>query len=134
MGWTFALEMLVGQGLSMDKALDEAAGAVGHRFLQQKMRALAGEVGKGDSLSDLLARDNMIPPVLAGWLRIGERTGQVQRVFATLREYFESRVNRTIDLATQLVEPALVMVVGIGMIIVVSRFILPLFRMLGGLL
>ena len=134
MGWTFALEMLAGQGLPMDKALDEAAGAVGHRLLRRKMRALAGEVGKGDSLSDLLARDKMIPPVLAGWLRIGERTGQVQRVFGTLREYFENRVNRSIDLAAQLVEPVLIMLVGIGMLIVVSRFILPLFRMLGGLL
>ena len=134
MGWTFALEMLAGQGLPMDKALDEAAGAVGHRLLRRKMRALAGEVGKGDSLSDLLARDKMIPPVLAGWLRIGERTGQVQRVFGTLREYFENRVNRSIDLAAQLVEPVLIMLVGMGMLIVVSRFILPLFRMLGGLL
>ena len=134
MGWTFALEMLAGQGLPMDKALEAAAGAVGHRLLRRKMRALAGEVGKGDSLSDLLARDKMIPPVLAGWLRIGERTGQVQRVFGTLREYFENRVNRSIDLAAQLVEPVLIMLVGMGMLIVVSRFILPLFRMLGGLL
>ena len=134
MGWTFALEMLTGQGLSMDKALDEAAGAVGDRFLRRKMRVLADEVRKGDSLSDLLARDKMIPPVLAGWLRIGERTGKVQRVFGNLREYFESRVNRSIELAAQLVQPVLIMIVGIGMLIVVSRFILPLFRMLGGLL
>ncbi len=134
MSWSFAMELLLSEHLVMDKALIEAADTVANRYLRKCCIAMADKVAKGESLSEVLQKEELFPPLVAQWLIIGENTGNSQDVFVNLREYFEERVSSSIDVAAQLIEPLIILLIGILIIIAVARFLLPFFQMMGGLL
>jgi len=133
LGWSFALEILTVGGVTMDQSLTEAAGAAGNSRLVSILSDLPTQLGKGDSLADLLTTAPYIPSIIPAWVSIGERTGKDSEIFKPIRQYFEERVSRSIDLATQLMEPILILLLGAGMIFFVLRYLLPFFRMLGNL-
>ena len=134
MGWSFSMELLSGQGVPMDRALKEGAETVGNRYLHSRLEKLSSHLSKGEKLSGLMSREPEIPEIVSGWLAIGEETGNVTKVFKTLREYFERRVLNFIELATQLIEPALILILGLLMLILVGKYVLPVFRLMGNLL
>ena len=134
MRWSFSLELLAGQGVPMDRALEESAGTVGNRYLRSRMGNLSTRLSKGEDLSGLLSREKDIPEIVPGWLAIGEETGNVAGVFKTLRDYFERQVVNAIEWATQLIEPTLILVIGLLMLVMVGKYVLPVFRLMGNLL
>ncbi len=131
MEWSFALEICAGRGMPLDAALLQAAETVRHSYLRNRLVHAAEGVSRGESLSRLLSDESWIPGMMAGWIRIGERTGRVQSIFSVLRKHFETRIARSVDSAARLIEPILILFVGGGMILIVVRYVLPLFRMLG---
>jgi len=133
LGWSFALEIMTVGGVTMDQSLTEAAGAAGNSRLVSVLSDLPDQLGKGNSLADLLTKTPYIPGIIPAWVSIGERTGKDSEIFKPIRQYFEERVSRSIDLATQLMEPILILLLGAGMVFFVLRYLLPFFRMLGSL-
>ena len=134
LGWSFALEILTAGGVPMNQSLTEAAGAVGNPRLENVLADLSGQLGKGHSLASLLRVTPHIPNIVPSWVSIGEKTGKDTEVFKPIRKYFEDKVSRSIDLATQLMEPILILALGGGMVFFVLRYLMPFFRMMGDLL
>jgi len=134
LSWSFAMEILSEGGVTMDRALMEAAAAAGNSRLVSALAELPGQLGKGHSLSSLLSGIPYVPEIVPAWIAIGEQTGKDTEVFKPIRRYFEDRVSRSIDLATQLMEPVLILSLGAGMVFFVLRYLMPFFRMMGNLL
>ncbi len=134
MNWSFAMELLCSQQLVMDRCLREASHTVSNPFLQTKCRELADAVANGEYLSEALRKESLFPVLLSQWILIGENTGRSEEAFMKLRDYFEDRVSHSIDIATQLVEPFVILLIGIVVIYAVLRFIVPLFQLMGGVI
>ncbi len=124
---TFAI--LLGSGVPLLEALQQAAAASASPWVQQLMEREVQQVRHGDSLADALTR---IPPLadhLPGWIRAGEAsgdlTGMVEHAGRRSQQVWERRVARTMTL----VESGLVVIVGAFVFILALAIILPILSM-----
>jgi general secretion pathway protein F len=131
LSFTFAMEALTGSGVSVEEALHEAGGALRNHSLKAAVNAARDRVLKGDTLSSALAACPAFPGRIARWMAIGERVGHVEKVFGQLRAYYQQEVDKWITRLMALVEPALIVGIGICVILFVVLFIVPVFSLFG---
>jgi type II secretory pathway component PulF len=134
LNFTFSMEALTAAGVSVEDALEEGAGTVTNRALRDSVLAIRERVVKGERLSAAFLRSPLFPERMSRWMAIGERVGHVEKVFGQLRAYYQQEVEKWIGRMMALVEPALI--VGLGLLIVafVIFFIVPVFSLYGNIL
>ncbi|CAD7837564.1 hypothetical protein S1OALGB6SA_873 [Olavius algarvensis spirochete endosymbiont] len=126
MNWAFAVEMILEGGLTLSQALKESLSSVGNRYLRSVLARVAHSSESGESLSILFRKELIIPPIVASWIKLGENTGSSSEIFGHIRSYFEELTERKISIVSQLIEPILILIVGIIVISFVAIFVLPL--------
>lgn len=127
MNWTFAVEMILEGGLTLSQALKESLSSVTNRYLKLVLSRVAHSSESGESLSILFRRELVIPPIVASWIKLGENTGSSSEIFGSIRSYFEELIEQKVSIISQLIQPVLILVVGIIVIIFVAVFVLPFF-------
>lgn len=134
LNFAFAMEILVKGGVSLEAALAQAARASGNAAFRHAVLAAREDLIKGDSLSAALGSRKELPPYIARWIAVGERSGQTDRVFAQVRRYFQAEMDRGTSRFTTTLEPLLIVLVGSIVLFLVVSFVLPLFSLYGSLL
>jgi type II secretory pathway component PulF len=131
---SFAMETLSKGGLPLETALSEAATAVGNRAYRAAILAIRESVLKGESLSAAIAARRELPEYLGRWVSVGERSGKTHSVFEQTRRYFQGEIDLISSRLVVLVEPALIVFVGIIILILVLNFVIPLFSLYGSVI
>lgn len=85
-------------------------------------------VEKGLPFSSLLA-NNVFPKIVGQMVKVGEETGKVDEIFFKLAEYFESESDHMIKNLTVVIEPIVLIILGIGVAFVVISIILPIYKL-----
>ena len=134
MDFSFAMEMLTGSGINVHTALRETSGVVRNRAYSRALGEVYSMLLKGERLSSAFGFFKEFPPYIATWVAVGERTGSVEPVFTQIRSYFEEDVDRLSERLMNLLEPCLILAVGVIVLLMVLQFILPLFSLYGRLL
>jgi len=90
-------------------------------------------VREGRSLTDALAAQGLTTPVADRMLRVGERSGNMGEMMERTAAFYDEELSRLVDLATRLIEPAMMTVIGllIGFIVVLMYF--PIFELAGSI-
>ena len=88
---------------------------------------------EGRSLTDALAAQGLTTPVAERMLRVGERSGNMGEMMERIAAFYDEELSRFVDLATRLIEPAMMTVIGlvIGLIVVLMYF--PIFELAGSI-
>jgi type II secretory pathway component PulF len=135
---TFALEVLTESGVAVEDALRESSRAVGNAALEEALLHAADDVVAGKPVSAALSRhggkSTPIPPRVGHWVVIGERTGRVEQVFSQLRLYYQAEFEKWTSRIMTLVEPALIVVVGVILMFMILTFVVPLFSLYGSII
>jgi type II secretory pathway component PulF len=134
MDFAFAMEMLTGAGINVHTALRETAAVARNRAYGKAISDVHSMLLKGEQLSKAFGLFKEFPPYISTWIAVGERTGAVGPVFTQIREYFQEDVERMSERLMNLLEPCLILTVGIIVLIMVLQFVLPLFSLYGRLL
>jgi len=134
MDFAFAMEMLTSAGINVHTALHETAATVRNRAYSRALADVYAMLLKGEQLSKAFGLYKEFPPYISTWIAVGERTGAVGPVFTQIREYFQEDVERISERLMNLLEPCLILTVGIIVLIMVLQFVLPLFSLYGRLL
>jgi type IV pilus assembly protein PilC len=134
MDFSFAMEMLTGAGINIHTALRETAAVIRNRAYSKALLEVYSMLLNGERLSRAFGLYKEFPLYIATWIAVGESTGMVEPVFTQLREYFQESADRMTERLMSLLEPCLIIVVGIIVLIMVLQFILPLFSMYGRLI
>ena len=92
---------LAGSGVSGNSVID--------RIILKSRR----ELMKGGSLSAVFRRSSILPPLMADMIYVGEETGNMSMMFEKLADFFEEEAQRSIDVMVSLVEPIIIIVVGV---------------------
>ena len=130
----FSMETLVESGLPVKDALEDAGAALSNHAVAAELARAREAVAAGNSLSAALMRSSIIPRRVASWIAIGENTGDVGAVFSQLRGYYQAEQDRVFSRFMSLVEPALIIAVGVVILLIVILFVLPIFQALGSIL
>ncbi|GGF36337.1 type II secretion system protein F [Microbacterium sorbitolivorans] len=126
------LGMLLGAGVPVLEALDVVAATVGNQRVSDVVALVRDSVRDGNSLSGPMTEHAKIfPPMVAHMLRVGEDSGQVEQMLEKVAEFYDDEVETTTDALTSLLEPLLIVVLGVvtgGMVIALY---LPMFSIYG---
>ena len=116
-------------GLTVISALDIAAQTAGDPRIKKAFERARLELAEGFPLSQALRHDAVIPVIMIEMLEVGEATGQLDTILNSLAEQFEGDAARSAQTLKQLIEPALLVVLGVIVGGLVLAMYLPIFSM-----
>jgi type II secretory pathway component PulF len=130
----FALEMLTSGGFSVEDALAEASNVTGNQALRAGLAVARESIVRGENLSAAFLGNPVFSSRIGRWVAVGERAGQVDQVFGQLRRYYQAEIEKWSSRFMSLVEPILIMCVGVIIFLIIIFFIMPIFSIYEGLL
>ncbi|MEX2482180.1 MAG: type II secretion system inner membrane protein GspF [Gammaproteobacteria bacterium] len=123
------LSILLGSGLNMIEALRIAQAAVANRATRREVEAATERVREGAALSQSLGRVTGLRPLLAHLVANGEQSGELPRMLDSSAEAHERGLQTRLAVALGLAEPALILLMGSIVLVIVLAILLPIFDM-----
>ena len=125
------LSALIKAGLALPEALALSKETIGNLVLQEALENVRQETLQGRGLSEPLSRVKQFPPMMSYLARVGEETGTLDSHLATVADFYEQEVDRSLRLMTTVLEPALIIVVGLVVGFVAVSIMMPMYNLLG---
>lgn len=122
------LGTLVGQGVPMLQALDVVADDVSNATLRLAVQEIRTAVRDGSSLAGAVSATRRFPVFVANMVAVGEESGTVDAALLKVASAYEREVNRTLQDATTILEPVLLVAVGGVVMFIVLAMLLPVFQ------
>ena len=120
---------LLGGGIPLVNALEIAGRALGNRYLARELDAVRHRVQEGDSFAHALLERNMVADVAVKMVEVGESTGALQEMLTSLAEFYDEEIETEVTRFITLLEPVLLIVMGVIIAIVVLALYMPLFEL-----
>jgi type II secretory pathway component PulF len=134
LNFAFAMETLTASGVPVEDAIEESARVVSNRAFKEALISVREDLLKGIGLSQAFPKHREFPQYLSQWMLVGEKSGKTERVFSQIRTYFQAEVDRKTGKLMTLIEPALIVLIGGFMVILILGIVLPLFSLYGTIL
>jgi type II secretory pathway component PulF len=125
--FTRTLGMLINSGIHILDGLKILKGAVGNVLFRNAIYEISQKVEKGFSLGDSFAQHEIFPPIISQMIKVGEETGKLDETMTKLSTYFQSETEHTVKNLTTLIEPIIMVVLGVGVGFIVISVITPIY-------
>ncbi len=122
------LGTLTASGVPILQALDITARTAGNRVISDPMAEVAERVREGQPLATPLARTGVFPVMVTQMLSVGEETGAVDRMLHKLADFYDDEVATALKSLTSIIEPLMMIGVGVIVGIVVISMYMPMFK------
>jgi len=128
------LSTLLGGGIPLVNALEISSRSISNRFLARELDDVRVRVQEGQSFAGALLVRGVFPDVAIKMVEVGEQTGALQEMLNSLAEFYDEDVDTEVSRFITLVEPVLLIVMGVVIALVVLALYMPIFEMssLGG--
>lgn len=127
--FTRTLATLLSAGISLVQALPIVSAVLGNKIAQQDLDRIRERVVRGDGLSAPIAESDIFPDMLASMVRIGEESGALDDILNKTADFYEEEVDQAITQTTELMQPIVIVIMGIVVGIMVMGIMLPMFDM-----
>jgi type IV pilus assembly protein PilC len=124
------LASLVSAGVDIIRALEITAGTSGNWVVERALENTRVRVQEGMPISRPIAEDPAFPAMVSQMVRIGEETGELDKMLGKVADFYEDEVDSSIRSLTSIIEP--IMMIGVGIMVgtIVISMYLPMFKML----
>jgi type IV pilus assembly protein PilC len=122
---------LVGAGVPIIKMLNTAAEAVGNSLVAGSINAAAEKVKGGKSLSSSLEGDPYFLDLVPDMINIGEQSGSLENMLSKVADYYEKEVEGQVKSINTIIEPLMMIVVGVVALVIVAAVLLPIYSLAG---
>jgi type IV pilus assembly protein PilC len=123
------LSTLLTGGLPLVPSLETAARSISSRRVSRAIVASIVTVREGKSLADSLAKTGVFPGLATEMITVGEQTGALPQMLNSLSEFFEEDVATALAAALALIEPAILIVMGVVVVFILISLYLPIFSL-----
>lgn len=127
------LSTMLTSGISMVQALEVTAEVVDNRVYRDIVENTLIEVKGGKSFADAISEYPEIPGVLAQMSKVGEETGKLGDILSTLSVYYRREVNNAVDTLISLIEPAMIVLLGLGVGTLLAAVLIPIYNITGSI-
>jgi len=127
------MDTMLSSGVTIIRAIELTGSVVGNRVFEDILKTAVEDVKSGNSLSDSLSKHPEIPPIMSQMIRVGEETGAVGAILKTLGKFYNREVNDAVDTLVSLIEPAMIVFLGLGVGILLSSILMPIYNIAGGI-
>lgn len=128
---TRSLQILLSGGVDVVGALEVVGGVVGNAYYARMIQETRREVSDGNSITSVMLQSSLVPPMVTQMLAVGEETGKLTAILEKLTAFYTREVDNGVTTLVSVIEPLLMVVIGIGVGLVVSSIILPMYQLAG---
>ncbi|MBD3371683.1 MAG: type II secretion system F family protein [Candidatus Coatesbacteria bacterium] len=125
------LGTLVRSGVPIMDGLAITAATVGNRVLEDAVRETRRQVGEGRTFAEPLAETEIFPPMVTAMIAVGERTGRLEEMLNKVADFYDDEVRTSVEGLSSLLEPILMIIMGLVVGGLVVSMYLPIFQMPG---
>jgi len=126
--WTRTLSTMFAAGVPLVEALDSVGGASGNYVYQQATKEIQRKVSTGTSLTTSMQESNVFPNMVVQMVSIGEESGALDAMLSKVADFFEAEVDDAVDALASLMEPMIMVVLGVVIGGMVIAMYLPIFK------
>lgn len=123
------LATLLGGGIPLVNAVEIAARSTGNRHMGRELDLVAARVREGQSFSGTLLERRTVPDVAIKMIEVGESTGALTEMLNSLADFYDEEIETDVSRFVTLIEPAMLVIMGIVIATVVLALYLPLFEL-----
>ncbi|MFA6307278.1 MAG: type II secretion system F family protein [Patescibacteria group bacterium] len=124
------LNALLAAGLPIVQSMEIVSKTLSNTRYQKEVAIIAKELEKGTSLQASMAkRPNLFPSLTVQLIQVGESTGQLEEILAKIFEFYENRVNNVLDNLSTILEPVLLVIVGVAVGFIAVSVIGPMYEL-----
>jgi general secretion pathway protein F len=123
------LGTLLESGVPLLASLEIVRNIVGNSLISDAIQKAGNDVREGQSLSAPLARSGLFPAISVEMISVGEQSGNLEPMLYRIAEAYEKEVESSITMLTSLLEPIMILVMGLAVGFIVVSILLPIFEM-----
>ena len=127
--FTRTLASLIRSGVPILEVLQIVANTVGNVVMEKAIRVSAGDIEKGESISSSLAKHPIFPSMIIRMITAGEQTGKIEQMLERISNFLDEEIETTLNGLTSLIEPLLIVFLGVTVGGIAICMFLPIFKM-----
>jgi type IV pilus assembly protein PilC len=124
------LSTLVSAGVDIIQALEITGQTAGNWVIEEALGDVRVKVSAGVPIAQPLVDNPIFPPMVSQMVKIGEETGELEKMLGKIADFYEDEVDAAIQSLTSIVEPLMMILVGLMVGVIVIAMYLPMFKML----
>ena len=126
---TGTLATMLASGVQLLDALDVSKRVMNNRVLEEAVEGARQNIREGETIADPLKRSGEFPALVTHMIAVGERSGEMEEMLRRVSQIFDGEVERVITRLTSLMEPIMILAMGIIVFFIVVAILLPIFEM-----
>ena len=123
------LGTLLTNGVPILKALEITESVSSNRIIARVIADVRSNIREGERLSDRLGQDGIFPEVAVNMVAVGEETGRLEETLTRMAESYEAETDRVLKVLTSMIEPLMIIVMGVMVGFIVYAMVIPIFRL-----
>jgi type IV pilus assembly protein PilC len=124
------LATLVAAGVDIIKALEISGQTAGNWVVEAALADVRAKVHQGIPIAQPLIEDPVFPPLVSQMVKVGEETGELEKMLDKIADFYEDEVDTSIQALTSIVEPLMMIGVGVVVGIIIIAMYMPMFKLL----
>ncbi len=124
------LSTLVGAGVDIIHALEITGSTAGNSLIEDATAVVRERIHQGVPIAVPLTENAIFPPMVAHMVKVGEETGELEKMLGKIADFYEDEVDSAIANLTSIIEPLMMIGVGIMVGIVIIAMYMPMFKLL----
>lgn len=127
--FTSTLSTLLASGISIIQSLEIVSAIVGNKVAESDILNIRERMLRGESLGTLIQQSSIFPMMLASMVSIGEESGKLEEILSKTTDFYNNELENEIQKAITLIEPLLIVVMGVIIGIMVLAIVIPMVTM-----
>jgi type IV pilus assembly protein PilC len=127
--WTRTLQTMFAAGVPLVESLDAVGGASGNAVYAAATKKIQTEVSTGTSLTNSMSNTGLFPTMVLQMIQIGEESGSLDNMLGKIADYFEREVDDAVAALSSLLEPIIIVFLGVVIGGLVVAMYLPIFKL-----
>lgn len=127
--FTRNLSTLLAGGLPIGKALKIVSGVMDNWIYTEACLRVQQSVESGEALASIFQREKIFPPIVSQMAQVGEKTGRLVDILQKLAEFYDREVDTAMKSLISLIEPAIMVIMGLAVAVMVSAILMPIYNM-----
>ena len=126
---TSTLATMLASGVQLLDAKDVAKRVMNNRVLEHAVEGARQNIREGETIAEPLKRSGEFPALVTHMIAVGERSGEMEEMLRRIGQIYDGEVDRVITRFTSLLEPIMILVMGVLVFCIVVAILLPIFEM-----
>jgi general secretion pathway protein F len=120
---------MLSSGVSLLESLDVAKRVMNNRVLERVVDDSRRQIQEGEPFADPLKQSGEFPPLVTHMVAVGEKSGELEEMLRRVAQIYDGEVDRKVTRLTSLLEPIMILMMGLVVLFIVVAILLPIFEM-----